>query len=466
MTDIKLQYGIRDGKAIHIDDLTDENRGLKCNCTCPGCGAVLQARLGHQRIRHFAHHRAPECNIHVARQTALHLMAKDIIAREKKIILPEVTFNFHETQAYANLRSIIKQRPSLWEPFELQEQLVGYDSNISVPARIVEFDTVILEKRVSDFIPDIIASKNGHECMIEIAVTHFVDEEKEKKVRKLGISTLDIDLSHWAGETLDEKALTDILVNNTAHKKWIYNALFAPQVEKIEKDAQHVCEQYWKALENRAEYKRYKEAEKAKRKARAPKLLQEAFLPENYRMRLQSDRNDKRFFDFYKTLNISTKCPRVPFYVDIPISGEFIFNCDRRIWQSQIFDKFVFHRKSPLADEYNIMCKKITSWIVHHQKNFNVRWDYNFECRVNDTWCLLLPDVVDQYLSYLSTLGFISYLRGHDGVGKVIAHHTIMPPNSQQAQLLKEAIDHADPYDPNIDAFIAQYMYTSQLERK
>ena len=458
MADIKLQYGIRDGKAIHIDDLADEYRGLDCNCTCPGCGAKLQARLGSKRIRHFAHHRAPECNIHIARQTALHLMAKDIIAREKKIMLPEVKFDFYETQAYANLRSIIKQRPSLWEPFELQEQLVGYDSNINIPARIVEFDTVILEKRISDFIPDIIASKNGRECMIEIAVTHFIDSDKEKKVRNLGISTLEIDLSHWAGAALDEKVLTDILVNKTAHKKWIYNALYTNGVEKIEEEARYVCKQYLKQLESRAEYKQWKEAEKAKRKAKAPKLLQEAFLPENYRMRLQSDRNDKRFFDFFKTLNISTKCPRVPFYVDIPISGEFIFDCDRRIWQSQIFDKFVFHRKSTLTDEYNITCKKITYWIVHHQKNFQVRWAYNFECRVNDTCYFLLPDVVDQYLSYLSTLGFITYLRGHDGVGKVIAHHTIMPPNSQQAQLLKEAIDHANPYDPNIDAFIAQYM--------
>ena len=42
---------------------------------------------------------------------------------------------------------------------------------------------------------------------------------------------------------------------------------------------------------------------------------------------------------------MSKYSPEIPFYCDIPIYGEIVFNCDRRIWQTTLFNKFIYNRK-------------------------------------------------------------------------------------------------------------------------
>ena len=53
-TNIKLKYGVRDGKIVSIEEISESEKGLKCECDCPGCGMKLQARIGKgKRQRHF-----------------------------------------------------------------------------------------------------------------------------------------------------------------------------------------------------------------------------------------------------------------------------------------------------------------------------------------------------------------------------------------------------------------------------
>ena len=35
----------------------------------------------------------------------------------------------------------------------------------------------------------------ARKCLIEVAVTHFVDEEKEQKIKEIGLPLFEIDLS-------------------------------------------------------------------------------------------------------------------------------------------------------------------------------------------------------------------------------------------------------------------------------
>ena len=53
--EVKNLFGIREGKHITVNDLREDERGLACNCACPLCGDRFEARLGSQRIHHFAH---------------------------------------------------------------------------------------------------------------------------------------------------------------------------------------------------------------------------------------------------------------------------------------------------------------------------------------------------------------------------------------------------------------------------
>ena len=88
MMDVKLAFGVRDGKTIHISELTEAERGGNCNCTCPACGEPLIAKMGNKNRHHYAHKTDSTCDIAHANESALHRYAKEIIQSHKRILLP------------------------------------------------------------------------------------------------------------------------------------------------------------------------------------------------------------------------------------------------------------------------------------------------------------------------------------------------------------------------------------------
>jgi hypothetical protein len=79
---------------------------------------------------------------------------------------------------------------------------------------------------------------NGKQLLIEIAVTHFINDVKKEKLKRLNISTLEIDLSKFDRQiTLNE--LEEILIEGIEIKKWIYNTkqiAFRDEIQKLGKE--------------------------------------------------------------------------------------------------------------------------------------------------------------------------------------------------------------------------------------
>lgn len=195
MTNIKLPFGIKDEMLVHI---SEAQQGLACACVCPSCKEPLIARKGTITIHHFAHHKGAECAKAV--ETALHLASKQILAERREITLPEVQIEFR-----------------------------SYRPPIPVSAeRTFPLDEVRAEHRTDDIVPDILTYSGGVPLMIEIRVTHKVNEIKLAKIRKLGISAIEIDLSSIC-RTFTRDELLDAVINQTANKRWLFNA----KVEKF-----------------------------------------------------------------------------------------------------------------------------------------------------------------------------------------------------------------------------------------
>lgn len=89
---LNLVYAIKDGAGISIEDVES---GLKCGCVCPACGEPLVAKKGTKVMHHFAHHSGSTCEY--GYETSLHLMAKDILLRTKKITIPAVYVEFPDS---------------------------------------------------------------------------------------------------------------------------------------------------------------------------------------------------------------------------------------------------------------------------------------------------------------------------------------------------------------------------------
>jgi len=185
------EYALKNGRLVHVSEV---ERGLKCGCFCPNCNEQMIAHKGNQYSHHFAHQNAECSHVH---ETTLHLMAKEILEKEKRIMLPTVR---------ANIGS--QNQPS--------------NSDIIYSPKIIEFDEVYLEKRYDDIVPDVLIRTGDNFLIIEIFVTNEVNETKRKKIIDSKTSALEINLSEFYKMPLI-KELRTFLLEEKHNKKWIYN---------------------------------------------------------------------------------------------------------------------------------------------------------------------------------------------------------------------------------------------------
>ena len=90
MGEILNPFGIRNGEIIAIRDVSESEKGLKCNCVCPNCGGVFQARMGNVREWHFAHTK-DGCDSEIAFLRGLYMLLKRYIDEKNAIPLPSIT---------------------------------------------------------------------------------------------------------------------------------------------------------------------------------------------------------------------------------------------------------------------------------------------------------------------------------------------------------------------------------------
>lgn len=190
-----LYYGIRDGQIVHISQV---ERGLNCNCYCPNCKDALVAHKG-SIAHHFQHH----CGIDRkgCYESSIHLAAKELFFKKMKVITPPLYGYVPE------YRKILEGK--VLKIIKVEKEL---DLNVFQP-------DLYLETRVKNNLSsDIIIFP----LFVEIAVTHFVDDKKLRKIQDYGVSAIEISLKKLARDVNDEILWTEM----TKHKniKWLYNS--------------------------------------------------------------------------------------------------------------------------------------------------------------------------------------------------------------------------------------------------
>ena len=156
-------------------------------------------------MHHFAHE--PHTHCEYGYESSLHLAAKDILSRSKKMVIPPVYVEFPQSGK--------------------SKELISKEREISI-------DDVELEKRFDDIIPDIVVYSGDKYFFIEIYVTHPIDDEKLKKLKEKNISTIEIDLSKIKRDISVEE-LSDILLKSSDRKSWKYNAVSEKWYQRFEK---------------------------------------------------------------------------------------------------------------------------------------------------------------------------------------------------------------------------------------
>jgi hypothetical protein len=182
-------------------------------------------------------------------------------------------------------------------------------------------------------------------------------------------------------------------------------------------------------------------------------------MPSNYSKIITGLRSEKSFNKVYQTLHLYKINKVSPFYLDIPITGEFIFNCDRRIWQTLIFYIFVYKRTKNDFGQIPISYDRIMNWIDKYQDKFSINWDFSYKTVIDDKEYTLLKDVVNYYLFYLSELGFIEQeYTSYNKKMHVVHPYTLIPPNKEYATKLKFAIESVNGAAPDVNEQINSCM--------
>jgi hypothetical protein len=214
-----FEYGYREGRLVHVLDVAN---GLNCGCCCPSCDERLVAvnRIKGRKPRpYFRHYSRDSCSFQEYRETVTHYQAKQIIEEVGYLVVPKVSL--HLTHIYHDYWTDL-------EPEELP-MLGQLPKCISYEAEKVElhFDRIVIEKKEGSIRPDIkvfVSSNSGLEKMliVEIAYSHFVDEDKLQKIRNQKIDVIEIDLSDLS-KNATGISIHDQIYSNTNCVSWLNN---------------------------------------------------------------------------------------------------------------------------------------------------------------------------------------------------------------------------------------------------
>lgn len=222
MSEIKLPFGKdANGRMISIDAAV---RGLACECFCPQCHTSLVAVKGEVVRHHFRHYaELNACN--GARETALHLFAKQLICESLRLALPH------------DLGPMRGARQEVW--------LEGVR-------------------------PDVLASYDSEDVAIEIWVAHQVPVEKVETYAKRHITAIEIDLRPYRNADNDDGAWRDIILVSAA-REWLVPPAKIREEERLRRQRE-LAEQRKKAGEA---LKALKEAERLQKKAEKLQSIEE-----------------------------------------------------------------------------------------------------------------------------------------------------------------------------------------------
>lgn len=194
---LHVPFGLREGRLY--EPLQVES-GLHCGCACPGCGARLVARHSPSgRVAsNFAHYAGAECA--TGFETAVHLAAKQLIDDRKMLFLPV----------------LVARAPGTG--------IGGKDFGREVllrPEGVRNLNAVLVEEDLGPIRPDLLVFIGRQKVLVEIAVTHFVDEVKLSCIQALGMPAVEFDLSELREMTFE--ALENALFTDAQRAKWVWH---------------------------------------------------------------------------------------------------------------------------------------------------------------------------------------------------------------------------------------------------
>jgi rubrerythrin len=334
-------------------------------------------------------------------------MAIQVILEQRQINLPV-------------FREILQKRDLDWNT---------HSQEVLLPSKVVRFTRVDKEVSYQGFRPDVVGfNSNGEELLIEIYVTHAVDDEKKEKVCDYGGRMIEIDLSFLDEEQVsDPDRFSDAVLNDISNRKWIH----CPEAEVLLEKARKNLEAKIKSENQKIADSR--EREEASRKSyeenrarhRAP---YETDLNELFQL-LEPEKLEALQHDQWKRAENVLASMREkmgwasddwPPILNMGVPNDWVFGVHRSVWQGYIYQKFI-HQKpvghqldpsviktqivkefgvNPLVKRLNTVKQKVKSEGKRKGKNYGNYGAWFFSAEENKA----IPSPFHPVIKYLEML--------------------------------------------------------------
>lgn len=209
---------------------------------CPDCSERVRKRKSSKGTYHFFH-LGNECS-GGGLETTLHLLTKSVIEREKKIWIPDCiakykiicpAINNDGISQIFDENSIVTKdlrKDGLKKIFEIyylnpsnsndDKQCVAILETLSINTcfGIKNIQSLRIEQSVENIRPDLIAKIDGRDYLIEVANTHFVDNNKLQKIQKLDIPTIEIDVSQLTD--ISYESIKELITLENENTYWLH----------------------------------------------------------------------------------------------------------------------------------------------------------------------------------------------------------------------------------------------------
>jgi len=390
MKTIHVTFAMRVDDLVHISDVPS---GLACGCVCPGCGGQMVANKGLIKIHYFSHAGGSECAGGL--ETTLHRAAKKILFKERRMVLPELKLRIEVVDANGRKH-------------EVRERALDVQS--------VVFDEVTEEEWLGNITPDLVCKFGGRTLLVEVAVTHFINEIKAEKIRARNIDCIEIDLGHLHHRQSgwNWHSLRNALVDGVEHKTWI-----------AKQDGEHLRAEVQRRAQQKIDMENQAILE-AKR-MEIPGWGEAIRRLEEFKISGQSQQErdalddagpkEQAWIAAASLMDLDWDNP--PHYIDIPVPGDGVFLVARKVWQAAVYAVFIAGQVddsvfSPRPGQVNdsIASIKVAWWCL---RKFSVRPEFDLlhkhiELLTPDQKDVL-PSVNDAVRGYLMALADLGYLK-------------------------------------------------------
>lgn len=415
-----LVFGLRDGQTWHVKDVPS---GKACGCICPACGEPLIAvNQGVKKAAHFRHEAHSDCAS--GYETALHLAGKEALLRLRRVALPTFRKQLHAQACDGRI---------------FTEEVV-LDQVVTVMA-----DRAWEEVWMDSFRPDVVFEAGGHRLLIEVKVTHAVDDEKLAKLVASDVSAIEIDLSHLEPEVLrDRETFEAYVISDLWNRRWLYSRKLQRQEDAAMARLKHRVEAYEPEGQRRLAADRAREKrERARAQVAQQKRSQQSHAErEAVRKRLapflhqlERSQDEQVIARREQKLALETPVPNLALYRESGIPNLFlrcrwhwVFNATFEQWQAHVLDLlFPGDSGRPRPIQARIITKALADkfgaprfvWEIITTKS-KVR-GFTLLTPAEQEWLPSPTQAVQEYLEHLCSIGVAKrindvYARGKSGV--------------------------------------------------